>query len=73
MMINNTLVPTIGNVCMDMTMLDVTGAGVVEEGQEVLVFGNGLSVAQVAQWAGTIPYEILAGGSQRVKRVYFKE
>jgi alanine racemase len=37
------------------------------------VFGNDLSIEQIAKWAGTIPYEIMTGISQRVKRVYFEE
>ena len=67
------LVPVIGAVCMDMTMVDVTGISDVNEGDEVIVFGNELSVQQIAEWANTIPYEIMTGISQRVKRVYFEE
>lgn len=65
--------PVIGAVCMDMTMVDVTDIPGVQEGDEVIVFGKELPVQQVAQWAGTIPYEIMTGISQRVKRVYFEE
>lgn len=72
MWIRGKRVPVIGNVCMDMTMLDITGAH-VQEGDEVIVFGQELPVAEVAAWAQTIPYEILTGISQRVKRVYFEE
>ena len=64
--------PVAGNVCMDMTMVDVTAAGEVRPGDEVLVFGPGLPVADLARMAGTIPYEILTGVSQRVPRVYFQ-
>jgi Alr-MurF fusion protein len=73
MLVNGKLAPVIGTINMDMTMLDVTDAGPVEEGNEVIVFGRQLSVQQVAAWAQTIPYEIMAGISQRVKRVYFEE
>jgi alanine racemase len=73
MLINGRLAPTIGHICMDMTMLDITGILGIAEGDEVTVFGKGLPVADVAQWAETIPYEILTGVSQRVKRVYFQE
>ena len=73
MMINNLPVPTIGNICMDMTMLDVTGIKEVAEGDEVLVFGESLSLKTLADWAGTIPYEIMTSISQRVKRIYFEE
>jgi Alr-MurF fusion protein len=70
MLVNDELVPVIGNVCMDMTMLDVTDAE-AKEGDEVIVFGEALPVSLLAKWAQTIPYEILTGISQRVKRVYF--
>ena len=72
MWVNGNLVPVIGNVCMDMTMLNITGT-TVKEGDEVIVFGKPLPVSDLALWAGTIPYEILTGISQRVKRVYYEE
>lgn len=72
MSVNGILVPVIGNICMDMTMLDITGTG-VKEGDEVVVFGEQLPVSDLAAWAQTIPYEILTGISQRVKRVYYEE
>ena len=72
MYINGNRVPVIGNVCMDMTMLDITGVN-VNEGDEVIVFGEELPVIEIASWAQTIPYEILTGISQRVKRVYYEE
>ncbi len=73
MLVNGKPAPVIGTVCMDMTMLDITELGAVHEGDDVIVFGPQLSVQQVAKWAETIPYEIMAGISQRVKRVYFEE
>ena len=73
MMVNGKQAPVIGAVCMDMTMLDVTSVPHVREADEVTVFGDGISIEQVATWAGTIPYEIMTGVSQRVKRVYFEE
>ena len=72
MLVNGQLVPIIGNVCMDMCMLDITDVP-AKEGDEVIVFGPELSVALMAKWIGTIPYEVLTGISQRVKRVYFQE
>ena len=63
----------IGDVCMDMTMIDITNIPGVEEGEDVIIFGNELPIQQIAQWAETIPYEIMTGISQRVKRVYFEE
>jgi alanine racemase len=65
-------VPIIGNICMDMLMLDVTGLK-VEPGDEVEFFGPNISITDVAERAGTIPYEILTGISQRVKRIYLQE
>lgn len=67
------LAPIIGTVCMDMLMVDVTDIPGVQEGDEVIIFGSQLPVSQVSQWAGTIPYEIMTGVSQRVKRIYFEE
>jgi alanine racemase len=58
---------------MDMTMVDVTDIPGVKEGDDVVIFGPELPVSEVARWAQTIPYEILTGVSQRVKRVYFEE
>lgn len=72
MWLNGKRVPVIGNVCMDMTMLDITEA-TAKEADEVIVFGEELPVAELAAMAQTIPYEILTGISQRVKRVYFEE
>jgi alanine racemase len=67
------LAPVIGAVCMDMIMVDVTGIEGLREGDEVVIFGKELPVQQLAGWAQTIPYEIMTGISQRVKRVYFEE
>ena len=72
MYINGKLAPVIGNVSMDMTMLDITGIA-AEEGDDVIVFGAELAVSELAMEAQSIPYEILTGISQRVKRVYFEE
>ena len=72
MLVHGQLAPVTGNICMDMTMIDITGIDGVQEGDEVIVFGKELPISQVAAWAETIPYEILTGVSQRVKRVYFE-
>jgi alanine racemase len=72
MLVNNIPAPVVGNICMDMTMLDITGMDAAE-GDEVIVFGEFLPVTLLANWAGTIPYEILTGISQRVRRDYFEE
>ena len=65
--------PVIGTVCMDMIMADVTGIGGVQAGDEVIIFGQQLPVQSLAKWAETIPYEIMTGISQRVKRVFYEE
>jgi alanine racemase len=67
------LAPILGTVCMDMFMIDVTDIPTAQVGDEVILFGKELPVEQVAHWATTIPYEILTGISQRVKRVYFQD
>lgn len=70
--INGQKAKTIGNICMDMTMIDVTGLE-VEEGDEVIIFGNNPTVSELAEWANTIPYEILTNVSNRVKRVFYSK
>ncbi|MFZ4263006.1 bifunctional UDP-N-acetylmuramoyl-tripeptide:D-alanyl-D-alanine ligase/alanine racemase [Sphingobacterium sp. HJSM2_6] len=69
MMIQNQLVPTVGVICMDMCMLDITGMD-VQVGDEVLVFPD---IYVAAKAIDTIPYELLVNISSRVKRVYFYE
>lgn len=72
MWVNGHVVPVIGNVCMDMTMLDVTDVD-VKAGDLVELMGSHIHLTDLAAWAGTIPYEILTGISQRVKRIYSQE
>ena len=72
MMVNGHIVPVAGNICMDMTMLDITGVS-ANEGDEVVVFGSEMPLTQLAKAMDTIPYEILTGISRRVKRIYFQE
>jgi Alr-MurF fusion protein len=64
--------PIIGNVCMDMCMIDITGI-YAKEGDEVIVFGEDYPIYEFAKDLGTIPYEALTMVSRRVKRVYFHE
>jgi alanine racemase len=71
-LINGRLAPLIGNVCMDMCMVDVSEIE-ANEGDVVIIFGKELPVQQMAATLGTIAYEVLTSVSQRVKRVYFKE
>ncbi len=72
MLVKGTLVPTVGNITMDMCMLDVSGVD-VKEGDEVIIFNEQQRIEELAAQIGTIPYEILTNVSQRVKRVYFYE
>jgi alanine racemase len=58
---------------MDMTMVDITADNSISIEDEVLVFGKEHSIVAVAKAAGTIPYEIMTGISQRVPRIYLSE
>jgi alanine racemase len=70
--LNGAEAPVLGTICMDMTMIDLTNME-VNEGDEVIIFGPNHPVTELAERLGTIPYEILAGLSERVKRIYFQE
>ena len=70
--IGDRLAPVIGNVCMDMTMIDVTGIP-LNAGDEVELMGNHIPLVRLAEWEGTIPYEVLTSISGRVKRIYLQE
>ena len=63
----------IGDICMDMTMIDITALPNIKVGDRVEVFGPNLPIEQLASWAETIPYEILTSIGQRVKRVYIQD
>ncbi|MGN6476221.1 MAG: bifunctional UDP-N-acetylmuramoyl-tripeptide:D-alanyl-D-alanine ligase/alanine racemase [Flavipsychrobacter sp.] len=63
----------VGVVCMDMCMIDVSDIAEAKEGDDVIVFSPELPLTQLATWADTIPYEMMTGISQRVKRVYENE
>ncbi len=67
--------PIVGRVCMDSCMVDVTGIEGVKEGDEVVIFSpaEGNTIADMAAARGTIPYEVMTGISERVKRIYTKE
>lgn len=65
--------PIIGNICMDMAMVDITDIKDVYEGDSVEIFGENISVSEVAKSIDTIPYEILTSIGQRIKRVYVEE
>lgn len=69
--INNQEATILGNVCMDMLMVDVTEIN-CNERDEVIIFGENPHVSDIAAVCNTIPYEILTGISQRVKRIFYK-
>ena len=72
MLVNGKFAPIVGNVCMDMCMIDITNVA-VNEGDEVIVFGEKYSITEMAKDLETIPYEVLTNVSRRVKRVYYQE
>ena len=70
--LHNKSAPIIGNVCMDMTMIDITDIPEAKEGDSVEIFGGNQPVQILADVLGTIPYEVFTNISERVKRVYFQ-
>ena len=70
--VNGKKAPYVGNICMDVCMIDVTGIE-CNEGDTVEIFGPNLPATQLAEWLETIPYEILTSVSNRIKRVYYSD
>ena len=70
--IRNNLFPIVGNVCMDMMMIDL-GDFMVKEGEEVIIFNSNPSLEEFADYCRTISYEVLTSISRRVKRIYIKD
>ena len=73
MIVRGTECPTVGSICMDACMIDVTDVPDVRVGDRVEVFGENMPVDTLAETLGTIPYEVLTSISRRVKRIYFRE
>ncbi len=71
-LVNGQRAEYVGNICMDVAMIDVTGID-CKEGDSVEIFGDNLPVTVLSDVLGTIPYEVLTGISNRVKRVYFQD
>jgi alanine racemase len=65
--------PVVGSVCMDMLMVDVTHIPETQPGDVAMLFGEGLTINELAGRIGTIPYELLTNVSERVKRVFVSE
>lgn len=71
--IRGVLCPTVGNICMDTCMVDVSGVPEARVGDEVVIFGDRPTIREVAQVLGTISYEVLTSISARIKRIYVRE
>ena len=71
-LVNGQKAEYVGNICMDVAMIDVTGIA-CKEGDSVEIFGDDLPVTVLSDVLDTIPYEVLTGISNRVKRVYFQD
>jgi len=69
-LVKGVLCPVVGNICMDMTMIDITHT-TAQEGDEVMIFGEYPTITTLATQIGTIPYEILTNVGERVKRIFF--
>ncbi len=71
-LVNGQRAEYVGNICMDVAMIDVTGID-CKEGDSVEIFGDNLPVTVLSDVMDTIPYEVLTGVSNRVKRIYFQD
>lgn len=70
--VNGKRAKIVGNICMDITMIDLTDVE-AQEGDTAIIFGEELSVSEIAEKLGTIPYEIITSVATRVKRIYYRE
>lgn len=70
--INGKIYPIVGNICMDMMMIDI-GKSAIQEGDEVIIFNSKPTLEDFATYCQTIPYEVLTSISRRVKRIYIKD
>ena len=71
-LVNGQKAPYVGNICMDVCMIDVTGI-TCKEGDRVEIFGDNLPVTVLSDILNTIPYEVLTNVSNRVKRIYYQD
>ena len=71
-LVNGKKAEYVGNICMDVAMIDVTDIDCAE-GDQVVIFGEELPVTTLSDAIDTIPYEVLTGISNRVKRVYYQD
>jgi len=70
--VNGVSCPTVGNICMDLCMIDVTDCPGIAVGDSVEIFGENVPIETLATALGTIPYEVLTAVSPRVKRLYYR-
>ncbi|MBK8698933.1 MAG: bifunctional UDP-N-acetylmuramoyl-tripeptide:D-alanyl-D-alanine ligase/alanine racemase [Saprospiraceae bacterium] len=71
-LVNGKFAPVVGNVCMDLSMIDITGMDYIREGDEVVLFGKHHPIETMAEACETIPYEILCRIAPRIKRNYLQ-
>ena len=71
-LVNGKKAPYVGNICMDVCMIDVTDID-CREGDKAVIFGDDLPITKLSDKLGTIPYEVLTSISNRVKRVYYQD
>ncbi len=71
-LVNGKKAPYVGNICMDVCMIDVTDID-CREGDQAIIFGDELPITVLSDALETIPYEVLTGISTRVKRVYYQD
>jgi len=71
--VNGQLAPTVGNICMDMCMIDISHTERVKEGQRVEIFSDAQSIIRLANCLETIPYEVLTNISARIPRIYHRD
>jgi alanine racemase len=72
-LVNGQKAPYVGNICMDVAMIDVTDIPDVHEGDMVEIFGEHLPITVLSEVLDTIPYEVMTSVSNRVKKVYFQD
>ena len=71
-LVNGKKAPYVGNICMDVCMIDVTDID-CREGDQAIIFGDDLPITVLSDKLETIPYEVLTSISTRVKRVYYQD
>jgi alanine racemase len=64
--------PVVGKVCMDMTLIDITGVDAKEE-DDVIIYNSEMKLYRISKWIGKIPYELLTAISKRVQRIYIRD